>query len=88
MYESNRWWNDWKFQLHVKNIEWVDPKSTPIIVKPYSVYSKNIYISNNYRTAHSVGHSKLKELDIDDFYKRKLMNEEMEAEMTEPDLTT
>ena len=29
----------------------------------------------------------LKELDIDDFYKRKQINEEMEAEMTKMDLT-
>ena len=29
----------------------------------------------------------MKELDIDGFYKRKHMNEEMEAEMTEVDLT-
>ena len=29
----------------------------------------------------------MKELDIDDFYKRKQTNEEMEAEMTKMDLT-
>ena len=58
--ESNRWWNDWKFQLHLKNPEWVDPKSTPKRVKAYSVSSKKLYISNNDRTAHFVGHSKLK----------------------------
>ena len=29
----------------------------------------------------------LKELDIDGFYKRKQMNEEMEAEMNEMDVT-
>ena len=27
--ESNRWWNDWKFQLYWNMLEWVDPKSTP-----------------------------------------------------------
>ena len=36
------------------------------------------YISKNDRTAHFVGNSQLKELDIDGFYKRKQMNEEME----------
>ena len=35
----------------------------------YSVSSKKIYINNNDRTAYFVGHSKLKELDIDDFIK-------------------
>ena len=44
LYEYNRWWNDWKFQLHWKNIEWVDPKSTPKRVKPYSVSSKKIAV--------------------------------------------
>ena len=53
----------------------------------YSVSSKKIYINNNDRTAYFVGHSKLKELDIDDFYKRKQMNEKMEAEMNKMDLT-
>ena len=37
LYESNRWWNDWRFQLHWNNLEWVDPKSTPKRVKP--IYS-------------------------------------------------
>ena len=36
-------------------------------------------------TAHFVGHSKLKELYINNFYKRKQMNEEMEAELTKTD---
>ena len=70
IYEANRWWNDWKFQLHWNKLEWVDPKSTPKIVKPISVSSKKFYMSKNDRTAHFVGHYKLKELDIDDFYKR------------------
>ena len=69
LYESNRWWNDWKFKLHWNMLEWVDPKSTPKRVKPFSVSSKKFYIKNNDRTAHFVGHSKLKELDIDDFMK-------------------
>ena len=73
--------------MHWNKLEWVDPESTPKRVKPYSVSSKTIYISNNDRTAHFVGHSKLKELDIDDFYKRKQMNEKMEAEMNKMDLT-
>ena len=75
LYESNRWWNDCKLQFHWNKIEWVDPKSTSKILKPFSVSSKKLYISKNDRTAHFVGHSQLKELDIDDFYKRKHMNE-------------
>ena len=41
LYETNRWWNDWKFQLHWNMLEWVDPESTPKIVKPFSVSSKS-----------------------------------------------
>ena len=41
LYEYNRWWNDWKFQLNWNRLEWVDPKSTSKTVKPFSVSSKN-----------------------------------------------
>ena len=37
IYEANRWWNDWRFQLHWNNLEWVDPKSNPKRVKSFSV---------------------------------------------------
>ena len=67
-------------------LERVDPKSTPKRVKPFSVSSKKFYIDNNDRTAHFVGHSKLKPLDIVDFYERKQTNENMEAEMKEMDV--
>ena len=79
------WWNDWKPQLHWNMLEWVDPKSTPKRVKPFSVSSKKFYINNKYRTAHFFGHSKLTPLDIVDFYKRKQTNENMETEMKEID---
>ena len=46
--------------------------------KPYYVSSKKFYIDKNYRTAHWVGYSKLKELGINDFQ----MNEKMKAEQT------
>ena len=72
--------------MHWNKLEWVDPKSTLKRVKPFSVSSKTFYINNNDRTAHFVGRSKLKELDIYGFYKRKEMHDEMEAEMNEMDL--
>ena len=62
-------------------LEWVYPKSKPKRVKPFSVSSKKFYININDRTAHFVGHSELKELDIYDFYERKQTNKDMEAEM-------
>ena len=55
-----------------------NPKSTTKRVKPFSVSSNKFYINNNDRTAHFFGNSKLKELDIEDFYKRKQMYEELE----------
>ena len=44
-------------------IEWVNPKSTTKRVKPFSYSSNKVYINNNYRTGHFVGHSKLTPLD-------------------------
>ena len=71
LYEPNSWWNGWKLQLHWNKIEWVDLKSTPKRVKPFSVSSKKFYMNKNDRTAHFVGRSKLKELYINDFYKKR-----------------
>ena len=78
LFEYNRWWNDWKFQLHWNMLEWVDPKSIPKRVKLFSVSSKSS-MNNNDRTAHFVGHSKLTPLDSVDFYERKQNNENMET---------
>ena len=41
------------------------------------------YINKGDRTSQWVGHSKLKELDINDFLERKHMIDDMEAELTE-----
>ena len=41
LYESNRGCSDWKFQLHWNMLEWVDPKSTPKIVKPFQFLQKS-----------------------------------------------
>ena len=59
LFEANRWWNDWRFQLYLNNIEWVYPKYNPKRVKPFSVSSKKFYISKSDRTAHFVGRYKL-----------------------------
>ena len=44
LYGANRWWNDWKFQLYWNELECVDPKSNPKIVKPFSVSSKSFIL--------------------------------------------
>ena len=41
LFQSNMWWNDWKFQLHWNMLEWVDPKSKPKRVKPFSFFQKS-----------------------------------------------
>ena len=44
LYEDNKWWNDWKFQLHWNKREWVDPKYLIKRDKPYSVCSKKVLL--------------------------------------------
>ena len=85
LYEANRWCNAWNSQLRWNKLEWVDPKSTPKIVKPFSVSSKIYILVKNDQKAHFVGYSRFKELDISDFYKRKQINENMEYELTKMD---
>ena len=41
---------------------------TPKELNPFSVSSKKFYIDKSDRTAHFVGHSELKELDIVDIF--------------------
>ena len=60
LYEANRWWNYWGFQLHLNKHEWFDSESNPKRVKPYYDSSKKFYISKSDRKYHFVGHSRLK----------------------------
>ena len=39
LYEANRHWNDWKFQLHWNKLEWVNPIINIKRQQPYSVSS-------------------------------------------------
>ena len=36
LYEDNKWWNDWKLQLHWNKLEWLHPKTLIKRDKPYS----------------------------------------------------
>ena len=40
-YEANKWWIDWKFQLHWNKLKFVDPYTLIKGDKPYSVSSKS-----------------------------------------------
>ena len=52
LYEANKWWNDWKFQLHWHKLEWLNSKSTPKRIKLFSDYSKKIYFDKSDKTDH------------------------------------
>ena len=41
LYEANKWWNDWKSQLHWNKVEWTNPKYLNKSDKTYSVSSKS-----------------------------------------------
>ena len=47
LFQSNMWWNDWKFQLHWNMLEWVDPKTTPKRFKPLSFLQKSYILIIN-----------------------------------------
>ena len=42
LYEANRYWNDWTFQLYWNKIEWVNPRSQIKIENLFS-YFKDIF---------------------------------------------
>ena len=43
LYEANKWWNDWRFQINRNKLEWVDPNILIKGDKPYSVSSEKLY---------------------------------------------
>ena len=63
---DNQNWNDWKFQINCNNREWVNPFSRNEVNNPFFVFSKDLYLKGNNKTAHWVGRSKLKPLDTED----------------------
>ena len=40
LYEANKWWNDWKFQLNWNKHEWVNPRSKIIRKNPIQFLQK------------------------------------------------
>ena len=68
---ANQNCNDWKFHIHWNKLEWVNPRNRNELKYPYCVSSKEFHLKDNNKTAHWVGHTKLKTLDIDGFSKRK-----------------
>ena len=58
LYEDNKWWNYWKFQLHWNKLEWVNPRAITKRNKPFSVSAKSL--NKGGRTSQQVKNSKLK----------------------------
>ena len=73
LYEANRYWNDWTFQLYWNKIEWVNPRSQIKIENLFIFFKDIFFIDKDIRTSHWVGHSKIKELYINDFFDSKQM---------------
>ena len=79
---ENQSWNDYKFEIHWSKLEWVNPRSCIGGRKLFCVYSKKFCLEDNSKTAHQVGHLKLKPVDLEDFYKIKNIINELETILT------
>ena len=73
---ANKSCNYWKIQIHWNKFEWVNPISLIERNTNFCVSTKNFYLKDNDKTSHWVGHSRLKPLDLEDFYNSKrIINE-------------
>ena len=61
---KNQSWNDWKFQIHCDKLEWVNPRSYIEGKNTFCVSSRKLFLKDNNKTAHWVGQSKFKTLEI------------------------
>ena len=68
---ANKYWNNWIFQIHWNKLGWVNPINCNEQKSQFCVSYKESYMKDNNKTAHWVGHAKLKPLDTDDFSKEK-----------------
>ena len=79
---ENQVWSDWKFQIDWNKLECMNPRSRDEIKNPFCVSSKTICFKDNKKSAHWVGHSKLRSLDLDELFKRTPNFDEKEASVT------
>ena len=68
---KNQKWNNWKFQIYWNKLQWVNPRGRIEEKNTFCVSSKTLCLKDNNKTAHWIGHSKLKTLDTEDFFKGK-----------------
>ena len=81
LHTANRNWNDWKFQIHLNMLEWVNSRSKIVIRETYSTSSRKYYFDQDDRTAHWIVHSKLKTLYYNKNIWRKNIIEELEGSL-------
>ena len=58
------------------NLEWVDSKRLNLKINPFVTSSFKFYIKDKDISCHWVGHSKMRPIDVDEFFKRKSFNYE------------
>ena len=68
--------------MHCNKLDWVNPKIYSVGKNPFCVSSKRLYLKDNNKTSHWVGHSKLKTLYLEDFYNRKIIINKLEDSIT------
>ena len=56
LYEANRYWNYWKFQLHWHKLEWVNTRGKIKREKPIQFLNIYKYINKGDRTSNCVVH--------------------------------
>ena len=67
LHESDQYWNGLKFQIHWNKLEWVSPRIRDERKNPFVCHL--IFLKDNVKTAHWVGHYQLISLDTDDLFK-------------------
>ena len=57
--------------MHWNKLEWVNPRSCIEGKSTFGVYSNKFSLKDNNKTAHLVGHLKLKPMNLEDFLKKE-----------------
>ena len=79
---ANNFLNKWKFKIHWNKFEWVNPRNRNERKNPFCVSSNFFFLTDNNKTTHWVGNSKLKPLDKNDLFKRKKVIDDIQASLT------
>ena len=69
--KTNEICNGCKFQIDWNTIEWVYPKSRNVNINTFCTSGHRFYTKDKDMTCHWVGHSKMKPIDVDEFFNIK-----------------